>query len=76
MASDDATRRQHADQAFAEYDMGDLVVKDVGAWNDLGDDEWNRPFYVENGDEPSLTRLFVIRFLPEANKVREGYIAG
>lgn len=68
-------RRVVADKAFENYDFGDAVVKDTGAWQQ-DDDEWTRPVYFENGDEPSTRETFVVRFAAGTATMTENYVSG
>lgn len=68
-------RKINADAAFAAYDMGDMIVKDTCPWQDLGD-EWGCVFFVENGDEPSIRMVFVVKFEKGSSEVKDAYIGG
>ena len=72
-------RRLAANEAFAHHDFGEMVVKDTGGWDDLGDDEWCLPVFIEgpggkDGYGTSAKRMFVVRFRPRSSEVKEAYL--
>jgi hypothetical protein len=68
-------RREAADQAFAEYDLGDWEVKDTGTWQADGD-EFSMSFFLETGETDSIREVFVVRFEPNTSTVVDAYVAG
>jgi len=59
-----------ADRLFGEYDFEPDVVKDTGAWENSGD-TFKCPVYIENGDNPSIKKEFVVVFKPHTTQVVE-----
>ncbi|HYT94865.1 MAG TPA: hypothetical protein VEL76_39475 [Gemmataceae bacterium] len=74
LGSLDDQRQQAAEDAFASYDLGDVVVSDTSGWEHCsGEDEWSRVFFVEDPPGPSVRELFVVRFKPRSAEVKEAY---
>ena len=70
----DDRRLAPADEAFSLYDFGE-TVKDSGGWEyTQGEGVWKRSVFFENGDNPSVKKMFVIKFDKDTTDVNEAFV--
>lgn len=71
-------RHDHADEAWALYDFGDMLVKDVRQWNYVMTADaatWDRIFFTELQDGTTTEQQFHVRFGEHSPEVIEAYVS-